>query len=121
MGERSIRLASDLQVHTLNGTARVLAEEAVLITERLENLDAQLQGDPAAWFGIASRMPETVAEVTVDRALTEARQQALALATVLKTLAAVKTDAPAVPVKDTADEVAAKRAAKLAAAQAAEV
>lgn len=119
VSERSSRLADDLKVTSLAGPARVLAEEAVRIVERLDNLDRSLRGDADAWLDIVTRMPETVAEVTVDKLLGEVRQQGLALATVLKTLAALTGDEAAVPtpVVDTADEVKKRREEKRAAAR----
>jgi hypothetical protein len=98
-----------------------LATEADRIKARLDQLDRQLSGDPDAWLSIVQRMPDTVAEVMVDKALAEARQQALALATIVKTLdgAAGQQDAPSGPATDPGDEVAKARQAKLEKAQAA--
>lgn len=94
-----------------------LETEAGRIKERLDQLDRYLQGDPAAWLAIIERMPDHVAEVTVDKALAEARQQALALATITKTLAGLGAeDAPAATA-DPADEIKAARERKLAAAR----
>jgi hypothetical protein len=60
-----------------------------------------------------------VAEVFVDKVLAEARQYALAYATVCKTLDALAGGASdEVPAVDTADEVARRRAEKLKAARA---
>jgi len=90
---RAERLAADLKTETLSGAARVLADEAVRITRRLERLDAQLEGDQDAWLHLTVNLPETVAEVQVDKALAEARQQALALKGVLAELRAIQGDA----------------------------
>lgn len=121
MSVRSDRLAADLKVGTLSGPARVLAEEAVRITERLDNLDRSLRGDPDAWLDIVTRLPETVAEVVVDKLLSEVRQQGLALAAVLKALHALsggsEVEVPATPPADTADEVKRRREEKAAAAR----
>lgn len=94
--------------------------EADRIKARLDELDAQLRGEPA-WLDFAVNLPETVAEVTVDRLLGEARQQALALATIVKTLdgTAAKVEAPAGAV-DPSDEVRQKREEKARAAAAAQ-
>jgi hypothetical protein len=105
MGERADRLATEIKRDTLTGIARALADEAVLIVERLEILDATLQGDPAAWLGITMRMPAEVAEVTVNAPLAEARQQATALKGLLAELAKTLGVEPAVPVANVADEV----------------
>jgi hypothetical protein len=60
--------------------------EFIRLKERQDHLDAVLQGDPAAWIGIVERMPDSVGEVTVDKPVAEARQGALAMASILKTL-----------------------------------
>ena len=116
---RAERLAADLKVEELAGAARVLADEAVRITRRLERLDAQLEGDQDAWLHLTANLPETVAEVTVDKALAEARQQALALKGVLAELRAIqgadsgKSEAPPLPTGG-ADDLAEKRKRRLA-------
>jgi hypothetical protein len=113
MTTRAERLAADLGVERLAGAARVLADEAVLITGRLEQLDKVLSGDPDAWLGISMRMPAEVAEVTVNAPLAEARQQALALKGVLAELRAVQSGAPEVPAGNgKADELRQRRAEK---------
>lgn len=93
--------------------------EAVRIKGRLDRLNAQLDGDPDAWLAITLRMPSEVAEVTVDKALAEARQQALALATIVRTLdgtaAGQSEGTPAT--EDPADEIRRKREEKLKAAR----
>lgn len=66
-----------------------LEVEAERIKERLDRLDRDLQGHPDAWLEIQLRMPPTVAEVMVDKLLSEARQQATTLATVVKTIEAL--------------------------------
>jgi len=63
-----------------------LEVEAERLKERLDVLDRQIQGDPDAWLQIQLRMPDTVAEVFVDKLLAEARQQALAYATIVRTI-----------------------------------
>jgi hypothetical protein len=110
MGDRALRLANDLKVSTLSGAARALADEAVLITERLEQLDATLKGAPDAWLSIVVLMPATVAEVDVCKPLAEVRQQGLALKAVLAELRAQlgKADAPAAP-SSVSDELKAQR------------
>lgn len=86
--------------------------EADRIKARLDELNRQINGDPS-WLDFAVNLPETVAEVTVDRLLGEARQQALALATIVKTLdgTAAKAETPAA-VADPSDEVRQKREQK---------
>jgi hypothetical protein len=114
MGKRAEALARDIKRDTLTGIARALADEAVLTVERLEHLDATLQGDPAAWLGIVSRMPPTVAEIVVNAPLAEVRQQAMALKALLAELSKVIDVAGGVPKVDVVDEMARARAARLA-------
>jgi cell division septum initiation protein DivIVA len=103
--------------------ARVLAlkTEASRLKERLDTMQRQIEGDQDAWWHITTNLPESVAEVVVDKVLAEARQTALALATVVKTLDALevgKDQTPANPVVDPADEVKAARERKLESARA---
>jgi hypothetical protein len=101
----------------VNRKARILAleTEAQRLKDRLDILNRQIEGDQDAWWRITTNMPETVAEVQVDKVLAEARQYALALATVVKTLDALEgaEDESAAPVADAADEVRKRREAKL--------
>lgn len=92
--------------------------EADRIKARLDQLNVQLQGDPS-WLDFAVNLPETVAEVTVDKVLAEARQQALALATIIKTLdgTAAKGGSVAGPGEDPGDEIQKRREAKRRAAK----
>lgn len=110
---RAERLARDIKRDTLSGIARALADEAVLILERLEQLDRVLKGDPDAWIGIQARMPAEVAEVTINAPLAEARQQATALKGILVELAKATAQEPAVPAGSTSDELAKRRADRL--------
>lgn len=93
---------------------QALELEFVRLKERQDHLDATLQGDPAAWIRIVERMPDSVGEVTLDKAVAEARQGALAMATILKTLdGTAVAEAPAGPVTSPADEIKAARERKL--------
>jgi hypothetical protein len=90
-----------------------LVTEADRIKGRLDRLHAQLSGDPDAWLSITVNMPSEVAEVTVDKALAEARQQALALATIVKTLdGTAAQEAPAAVGEDPGDALKRKREEK---------
>src|ERR1044072_2171977 len=89
-----------------------LQVEADRLKARLDQFDRQLRGDPDAWIEIVTRMPPTVAEVVVDRVLAEARQTALAYATVVKTLASLSEEAPNQNSGDPLDEIAKKRREK---------
>lgn len=110
MGARAERLWNDLKVSTLSGPARALAEEACLVLGRLENLERQLSGDPDAWFGIVSRMPEGAVEVVVNAPLAEARQQGLALKGLLAELGKLTgVETPAVVPVSRTDELRKRR------------
>lgn len=87
---------------------------------RLDSLAAQIDGDPAAWLSIQEKLGGEVAEVLVDKLLAEARQHAVALASIIRTLdgTAPKAKGEDQPMVDPGDQIAAKRAARLAAAQA---
>jgi hypothetical protein len=107
--ERARRLAEELDVESLTGSARALADQAVTILRRLEELDAVLEGRADAWLGIQTRLGSDIAEVTVNGPLAEERQQALAFRAVVGELAKLTgQEKPAVPV-DVADELARKR------------
>lgn len=106
----------------MNRRQRILALETEMdrLKERLDVMDRQIGGDQDAWWRITTNLPETVAEVTVDKVLAEARQTALALATVIKTLDALENEreqSPGKPAADPADEVKRKREEKLAEAR----
>lgn len=85
-----------------------LEVEAARLKSRLDTLDAFIGGDQDAWFRLTLNTPETVAEVTVDKPLAEARQTALALATIAKTLAALG-EVKQAPGSSVEDELAAAR------------
>jgi hypothetical protein len=99
---------------------RIAALELELdrLKERQDWLDKTLQGDPAAWVHLIELLPPTVAEITLDKAVGEARQGALAMATIIKTLAQVSSGESEIPQADPLqrikDEVAVKRATKTA-------
>lgn len=114
MGERADRLAADLKVSALSGPARALAEESVKVLERLEYLDAQLQGEESTWLGIRLHLPESVAAVEINAPLAEARQQGLALRALLAEYAKLAgVEAPAAPASKV-DDLAKRRAERLA-------
>jgi hypothetical protein len=87
---------------------RALEVESARIKARLDLLERQLAGEQDAWIHLTLNLPETVAEVTVDKALAEARQQALALATIAKTLASLGEE-EAAPAASPEDALAARR------------
>lgn len=113
MGERASRLALELNVGTLTGAARAMADEAVLIVERLENIDAQLRGRDDSWWYIRQRVPDHV-EIKISGPLQEARQQAVALNVLLTSLARLTGQEVPDAGRDLADELAARRNERLA-------
>ena len=84
------------------------------LKQRQDRLAAALAGDPDAWLSIVERMPPTVAEVTIDKAVAEARQGALAMATIVKTLdgTAANGGSIAAPGQSPADEIQKRRKEK---------
>jgi hypothetical protein len=94
-----------------------LRVEAERLRDRLNVMNAQIDGDQDAWLHLTTKMPDTVAEVYVDKVLAEARQHALAYATVVKTLESLEGAAEQAPAVDVADEMAKRRAEKLAKAR----
>lgn len=110
-------LADDINLEALTGPARALADEACRIKARLDKLDAIITGTDDAWLDVQEKAGDL--EVTINRPLAEARQQALALRAVLAELRSTQgvKDAPPPAAADPADELAAARAAKAAAAR----
>ena len=95
-----------------------LVAEAGRIKARLDTLDRILAGSADEWLGIQEKLGSEVAEVTINAPLAEARQQALALATITKTLATLAgEDTGQAPAGDPSDEVAKRRQEKLDAAR----
>lgn len=86
-----------------------LEQEASRIKARLDRLEAQIAGDQDAWFHITEKLPDTVAEVTVDKVLAEARQQAIALNTIVRTLATLSGEKGQEKSDDPEDELKRKR------------
>lgn len=86
------------------------------LKQRQDYLDRMLQGHPETWAGIQALIPSGT-EVVIDKMVTEARQGALAMATVAKTLAqlgAGEAEKPAEvdPLQKMADELSARRQKK---------
>jgi len=95
-----------------------LETEAARIKARLDELAKQIDGDPSAWLKIQERLGGDVAEVLVDKVLSEARQQATALAGIIRALDGTAAgESGGQPAADPSDEFSRKRAEKLAAAQ----
>lgn len=86
---------------------KALETEFERLKERADWLDRMHQGHPDAWAGIQALIPDGT-ELVIDKLVTEARQNATAMATIAKTLAALgeeKPEAKANPL----DEIARKR------------
>lgn len=105
----------------MNRAERIAAleTEAARLKERLDVMNAQIAGDQDAWLHLTLKMPETVAEVYVDKVLAEARQYSLALATVVKTLESL-TDEGAGQQGSAEDDLLQRRKARDAARSAAQ-
>ena len=93
LGARGRKLWRELTADEPGPAERLLIEEACRIADRLDKLDAQLRGDAEAWLRFV--VDDTGAEVTItiDRALAEARQQAVALKALLAELRATRAPA----------------------------
>lgn len=97
-----------------------LKVELARLKARADTLDRIIDGSSDEWLGIAEKLGGAVAEVTINAPLAEARQTALAMATITRTLATLGSgQAPEQPVADPADEVRQQREKKLKEAQAA--
>ncbi|WP_157631970.1 hypothetical protein [Catelliglobosispora koreensis] len=122
MDERGAALWSDLHKRgVLTPAARVLAEEACRIVDRLEKLDHLLSGDAESWIDIVeTRGNPELAELVINAPLAEARQQALALKQIFTELrmmgALAAADSGAQPTAGGGedDELAARRKARIA-------
>jgi len=97
LGARGRKLWRELTADEPGPAERLLIEEACRIADRLDKLDAQLRGDAEAWLRFV--VDDTGAEVTItiDRALAEARQQAVALKALLAELRQAAPKAAARP------------------------
>lgn len=70
----------------LSAAERVLLEEACRLADRLDTLDQILRGDTMAWLRVSVPEGSDVGTLIVDKALSEARQQQVALKTLLAEL-----------------------------------
>lgn len=94
--------------------AAKLEAEFVRLAARADTLEKIINGSADEWLGIQAKLGSEVAEVTINAPLAEARQTALALATIGKALASLggSGEAPA-PTGDAGDEVSKRREEKL--------
>lgn len=108
MSAGSDRLAKDLEVESLSGPARALAEEAVRMKARLDQLDGWIRGTSKHWFVLGNMLDGQV-ELVINAPMGEARQTALALKGILAELRQVMANAPAAPVASVADDLKKRR------------
>lgn len=81
--------------YQLDAATAVLAAEACRIADRLERMNGILRGRSKEWISFEQRDDGSGGfDVIVDNALSEARQQQLALNQILKTLGVGKLDTP---------------------------
>ncbi len=87
----------------------VLLEEACRLADRCDRLDALLRGQGREWISFAAFIEGGEADITVivDKALTESRQQALALRQVLGDLARARAAGRPAPQTAPSSEAAA--------------
>lgn len=79
----------------LTGGERVLLEEACRIADRLDQLDDFLRGHEDAWMRFHVRNEDgSIVQVVIDKALSESRQQALALKGLVAELRAARAKQP---------------------------
>jgi len=114
LASRGRRLWREMDGDTRTGADKVLVEEACRLADRLDRLDAIVNGDPGEWMRF--RVSEDGAEVTVtlDKALDQARQYAVALTQVLAKLNQGKSEGKPETGGSILDQLAARRAQRLA-------
>lgn len=106
------RLWREMQGDTLSGSRRVLLEQACRIVDRLDRLEAILNGRDRAWLTVQIA-DDGEATLMVDKLLGESRQQATALKQILAELRQGE-DAKPETGGGVLDQLAARRAARLA-------
>lgn len=80
LGSRGATLWRDLRGESLAPEVQVLLLEACRIADRLDQLDLLLAGDVETWVSLTEERADSErVYVVLDRALSEARQQAVAL------------------------------------------
>ena len=79
LGPRGRRLWDAVSEHVVGERGLVLLEESCRIADRLDRLDALLNGDVDSWAHVQIGRDGASAELVIDSALAEARQQAMAL------------------------------------------
>lgn len=113
LGPRGRRLWEEEGGDGLTGTRRMVLEEACRLVDRLDRLDAILSGRDRAWLSLELADDGTV-EVVVDKVLGEARQHQLALKQLAAELRASGGTAKPAQEGSILDQLAARRAQRLA-------
>lgn len=96
---RGRRLWAELAADKPSPAEAILIEEACRLADRLDKLDAILGGRDKAWITIEIPDGGVAAEVVVDKVLSEARQQQIALKQILGELRQSRAATPAKPVR----------------------
>ncbi|MGX4657092.1 hypothetical protein ACWCHM_26085 [Micromonospora sp. SCSIO 07396] len=89
LGSRGLRLWQQVAAEPgeLKPSERVLLEEACRVADRLDVIDRILRGDEDAWMRLHSANDDgSIVKVVLNQALAEARQQQIALKTLLAEL-----------------------------------
>lgn len=116
MGERAVRLGNELKVNDLSGPARILAEQAVTQTRRLEELALFLDARGDAWMRLRQLVNAEDIEIKINitGALREEREGMLALGITLERLSKLTGKEEVAPVAGVMDELLAARQKRLA-------
>lgn len=99
-GPRAQRLWSDMDGENLEPPQRLLLEEICRIADRLDRLDAQIDGRES-WLTLVQDDQSNEVIVTVDNLLAEARQHATALRGLVSELRSALPKTPAKPAAPT--------------------
>lgn len=90
---RGTKLLRELNAESLPPAQRILAEEAARIADRLDRLDAILEGNRREWLHFRTKEDGDVT-VIVNSVLSEARQQASTLKAIVAELRAASASKP---------------------------
>ncbi|HEX6968099.1 MAG TPA: hypothetical protein VF174_04695 [Micromonosporaceae bacterium] len=114
LGPRGARLWEEEGGDSLTGVRRNVLEEACRLVDRLDRLDAILNGRDRAWLTLEVDDETGGITVVVDKILSEARQQQLALKQLAAELRAGGGAAKPATEGSILDQLAARRAQRLA-------
>jgi len=105
LGAPGRRLWRELDGESASGATWTLTLEACRITDRLAKLDRLLTGEAADWLRLVEQAGNGDAlEVVIDKPLSEARQQAIALKQVLSELRQMSAAAAKPPARREPDQ-----------------